>query len=126
MVYWNSICCVIMSREVTVTTPPSRSPRAWNGEGEVLGVVPLLCAQGREEEASSSPLSARSSGAAPITSPLSAQANPPVLLNNRTQIPINNTYVDEHLICICLKRFLGPTRGSQEDPYYLATTGLSR
>ena len=31
--------------------PPSRSPRAWNGEGEVLGVVPLLCAQGREEEA---------------------------------------------------------------------------
>ena len=40
-----------MSREVTVTTPPSRSPRAWNGEGEVLGVVPLLCAQGREEEA---------------------------------------------------------------------------
>ena len=41
-----------MSREVTVTTPPSRSPRAWNGEGEVLlGVVPLLSAQGREEEA---------------------------------------------------------------------------
>ncbi len=40
-----------MSREVTETTPPSRSPRAWNGEGEVLGVVPLLCAQGREEEA---------------------------------------------------------------------------
>ena len=40
-----------MSREVTVTTPLSRSPRAWNGEGEVLGVVPLLCAQGREEEA---------------------------------------------------------------------------
>ena len=40
-----------MSREVTVTTLPSRSPRAWNGEGEVLGVVPLLCTQGREEEA---------------------------------------------------------------------------
>ena len=40
-----------MSREVTVTTPPSRSPRAWNGEGEVLGVVPLLGAQGRKEEA---------------------------------------------------------------------------
>ena len=40
-----------MSREVTVTTPPSRSPRAWNGEGEVLGVVPLLCAQCSEEEA---------------------------------------------------------------------------
>jgi hypothetical protein len=41
-----------MSHEVTVTTPPSRSPRAWNGEGEVLlGVVPLLSAQGREEEA---------------------------------------------------------------------------
>ena len=35
-----------MSREVTVTTPPSRSPRAWNDEGEVLGVVPLLGAQG--------------------------------------------------------------------------------
>jgi len=34
-----------------VTTPPSRSPRAWNGEGEVLGVVPLLGAQGRKEEA---------------------------------------------------------------------------
>ena len=50
IVYWNSICCVIMSREVTVTTPPSRSPRAWNGEGEVLGVVPLLGAQGRKEE----------------------------------------------------------------------------
>ena len=40
-----------MSREVTVTTPPSRSPRAWNGEREVLGVVPLLGAQGRKEEA---------------------------------------------------------------------------
>ena len=40
-----------MSREVTVTTLLSRSPRAWNGEGEVLGVVPLLGAQGREEEA---------------------------------------------------------------------------
>ena len=40
-----------MSREVTVTTPPSRSPRAWNGEGEVLGLVPLLCAQCSEEEA---------------------------------------------------------------------------
>jgi len=40
-----------MSREVTVTTPPSRSPRAWNDEGEVLGVVPLLGAQGRKEEA---------------------------------------------------------------------------
>ena len=39
-----------MSREVTVTTPPSRSPRAWNGEGEVLGVVPLLCAQCSDEE----------------------------------------------------------------------------
>ena len=34
-----------MSREVTVTTPFSRSLRAWNGEGEVLGVVPLLGAQ---------------------------------------------------------------------------------
>ena len=34
-----------------MTTPPSRSPRAWNGEGEVLGVVPLLGAQGRKEEA---------------------------------------------------------------------------
>ena len=31
-----------MSREVTVTTPPSRSPRAWKDEGEVLGVVPLV------------------------------------------------------------------------------------
>ena len=31
--------------------PPLRSPRAWNGEGEVLGVEPLMCAQGREEEA---------------------------------------------------------------------------
>ena len=34
-----------------MTTPPSRSPRAWNDEGEVLGVVPLLGAQGRKEEA---------------------------------------------------------------------------
>ena len=33
---------MIVSREVTVTTPPSRPPRAWKGEGEVLGVVPLL------------------------------------------------------------------------------------
>ena len=40
-----------MLREVTVTIPPSRSPRAWNDEGEVLGVVPLLGAQGRKEEA---------------------------------------------------------------------------
>ncbi len=34
-----------------MTTPPSRSPRAWNGEGEVLGVVPPLGAQARKEEA---------------------------------------------------------------------------
>ena len=39
-----------MSREVAATTPPSRSPRSWNGKGEVLGVVPLLRAGGREEE----------------------------------------------------------------------------
>ena len=39
-----------MSREVTVTTPPSRPPRAWKCKGEVLGVVPLLCAQCSEEE----------------------------------------------------------------------------
>jgi len=32
---------VIVSREVAVTTPPSRPPRSWNGEGEVLGVVPV-------------------------------------------------------------------------------------
>ncbi len=42
---------MIVSRKVTVTTPPLRPPRAWNNEGEVLGVVPLLGAQGREEEA---------------------------------------------------------------------------
>ena len=40
-----------MSREVTVTTPPSRLSRAWRRKGEVLGVVPLLCAQCSEEEA---------------------------------------------------------------------------
>ena len=33
-----------------MTTPPSRLPRSWNGEGEVLGVVPLLRAEGGEEE----------------------------------------------------------------------------
>ena len=27
---------MIALREVTVTTPPSRPPRTWNGEGEVL------------------------------------------------------------------------------------------
>ena len=27
----------------------SRPPRSWNGEGEVLGVVPLLRAEGSEE-----------------------------------------------------------------------------
>ena len=41
---------VIGSREVAVTTPPSRRPQSWNGEGEVLGVVPLLRAEGSEEE----------------------------------------------------------------------------
>ena len=30
-------------------TPPSRRPRSWDGEGEVLGVVPLLRAEGGEE-----------------------------------------------------------------------------
>jgi hypothetical protein len=40
---------VIVSREVAATTPPSRPPRSWNGEGEVLGVVPLLRADGSEE-----------------------------------------------------------------------------
>jgi len=33
-----------------VTTPPSRPPRSGNGEREVLGVVPLLRAEGGEEE----------------------------------------------------------------------------
>jgi len=33
-----------------VTTPPSRLPRPWNGEGEVLGVVSLLRAEGGEKE----------------------------------------------------------------------------
>jgi hypothetical protein len=33
-----------------VTLPPLRPPRSWNGEGEVLGVMPLLCAEGGEEE----------------------------------------------------------------------------
>jgi len=33
-----------------VTTPPSRPPRSWDGEGEVLGLVPLLRAEGGEEE----------------------------------------------------------------------------
>ena len=41
---------MIVSREVAVTTSPSRPPRTWNGEGEVLGVVPLLRAEGSEEE----------------------------------------------------------------------------
>ena len=41
---------MIVSREVAATTPPSRPPRSWNGEGEVLGVVPLLRAEGGEEE----------------------------------------------------------------------------
>ena len=41
---------MIVSREVAATTPPSRPPRSWNGEGEVLGVVPLLRAEGSEEE----------------------------------------------------------------------------
>jgi len=41
---------MIVSREVAVTTPPSRRPRSWNGEGEVLGVVPLLRAEGSEKE----------------------------------------------------------------------------
>ena len=44
-----------MSREVTVTTPPSTPPsrpsRAWKRKGEVRGIVPLLCAQCSEEEA---------------------------------------------------------------------------
>jgi len=33
-----------------VATPPSRRPRSSDGEGEVLGVVPLLRAEGGEEE----------------------------------------------------------------------------
>jgi hypothetical protein len=33
-----------------VTTTPSRLPRPWNDEGEVLGVVPLLRTEGGEEE----------------------------------------------------------------------------
>jgi len=40
-----------VSREVAATTPPSRPPRSWNGDGEVFGVVPLLRAEGSEEEA---------------------------------------------------------------------------
>ena len=42
---------MIVSREVAATTPPSRPPRSWKGEGEVLGVVPLLRAEGCEDEA---------------------------------------------------------------------------
>ena len=41
---------MIVSREVAATTSPSRLPRSWNGEGEVLAVVLLLRAEGSEEE----------------------------------------------------------------------------
>ena len=64
-----------MSREVTVTTPPSRSPRAWNDEGEVLGVVPLLGAQGRKEEAN-------------VTAKVSLVAPEDVGPNERTRIGV--------------------------------------
>jgi len=41
-------CCL---REVTVITlPASRLPRPWNGEGESIGMVPLLRAEGGEKE----------------------------------------------------------------------------
>jgi hypothetical protein len=33
-----------------VTTPPSRLPRPWSGEGEAIGTVPLLRAEGGEKE----------------------------------------------------------------------------
>jgi hypothetical protein len=33
-----------------VTTPPSRLPRSWNGEGEAIWKVPLLRAEGGEKE----------------------------------------------------------------------------
>jgi hypothetical protein len=36
--------------EVTVTTPPSRLPQSWNGEGEAIWKVPLLRAEGGEKE----------------------------------------------------------------------------
>jgi hypothetical protein len=39
-----------VSPEVAATTPPSRPPRSWNGEGEVLGVVPLLRAEDGKNE----------------------------------------------------------------------------
>jgi len=39
-----------------VTTPPLRRPRSWDGEGEVLGLVPLLRGEGREGYGDHSPL----------------------------------------------------------------------
>jgi len=33
-----------------MTTPPSRLPRPWNGEGEAIWMVPLLRAEGGEKE----------------------------------------------------------------------------
>ena len=33
-----------------MTTPPSRPTLPWNGEGEALRGVPLLCTEGGEEE----------------------------------------------------------------------------
>ena len=33
-----------------MTTPPSRLPRSWNGEGEASWKVPLLRAEGGEKE----------------------------------------------------------------------------
>jgi len=33
-----------------VTTPPSRPTQPWNGEGEALRGMPLLCTEGGEEE----------------------------------------------------------------------------
>ena len=32
-----------------MTTPPSRPSQPWNGEGEVLKGVPLLCTEGEKE-----------------------------------------------------------------------------
>jgi hypothetical protein len=83
-----------------VATPPSHPPRSWNGEGEVLGVVPLLRAEGGEKDV------AKESQFGLVT------ASRATSLAAIKPLPVHTTPCQRHIF------FIGILREGETDVYY--------
>jgi hypothetical protein len=85
-----------------VTTPPSRPPQSWNGEGEVLGVVPLLRPEGGEKE-SQFGLVAPEDGRPAEAEALFLPLTPDEALVVQMKCPTTSSTTTRVLSCSCLR-----------------------